>query len=64
MTDWLTCVVSSTFCMKRVKAGETENWSLAVAELLCGEKEGCCEAETRLRFEGDAEELEMVENQR
>ena len=64
MTDWLTCVVSSTFCMKRMNAGATENCSFAVEELLCGEKEGCCADAERVRLEGEAEVLEMVENQR
>lgn len=64
MTEWLTCVVSSTFCMKRTNAGETENWSFAVEALLWGEKESGWVGATRLRFDGDAEELEMVENQR
>ena len=44
---------------------DVAKWGSAVEELLCGEKDGaCCEAATRLRFEGDAEELESVENQR
>ena len=50
--------------MKRMKAGATENWSFAVEGLLCGEKEGCCADAARVRFEGEAEVLEMVENQR
>ena len=64
MTDWLTWVVSSTFWMKRTKDGETENWRRAVDELLCGEKAACCVDATRLRFEGEEEEFERVENQR
>lgn len=36
MTDWLTCVVSRTFCMNRTKAGDTASWSEAVAELGSG----------------------------
>ncbi len=64
MTDWRTCVASSTFCRKRTKAGETENWSFAVDELLCGEKESGWVGATRLRWEGEAAVLEMVEHQR
>ncbi len=64
MTDWLTWVVSSTFCMKRTNAGETENCSIAVEELLCGEKDACWLELTRFRFEEDALLLESVENQR